>query len=150
MGHDFSPTRSEPGRAFLRLQSFGKKETSMREKSLWNESLALAYLVLFALIGCTQLLVSPPVVSMRHDMDNVVNSKGMPWNINESYFGGTKHTVMLYRDSVYSFQTNEAKSYSVLTSEQTTSFSELLPQSPLPLWFRTKYPNLNWKGVPVK
>jgi len=56
---------------------------------------------------------------------------------------------MLYRDSVYSFQTNEAKSYSVLTSEQTISFSELLPQSPLRLWFRTKYPNLNWKGVPV-
>lgn len=145
------PVRVGPSRDFLRLQRFEKKETSMREKSLWNQSLALAYLVLFALIGCTQLLVSPPVVSMRHDMDNVVNSKGMPQSIAESYYGGTTHFITLYyRDSIYFFQTNEAKSYTVLTSEQTMSIGQGLPQEPLPLWFKTKYPNLNWKGVPTK
>jgi len=130
-----------------------KEELSVREKSYWNQLPGLAYLILFVLIGCTQLRISPPVVTMRQDMDNIVNTKGMPLNVQEAFYGGSlpKGAITLYYpDAVYSFQTDESKSYTVLTSQRTISFGGSLSQSPLPLWFRTKYPNLNWKGVPVK
>ena len=126
----------------------------MWKKSYWNHSKVLAYLILSVLIGCTELRISPPVVKMRHDMDNIVNTRGVPRNIIEHFQGGyygSLTTIMLYYpDAVYSFQTDEAKSYSVLTSSQTISFGGSLTQSSLPLWFRTKYPNLDWKGIPVK
>lgn len=139
------------GRVLYVYRASQKEELSVREKSYWNQLQGLAYLILFVVIGCTQLRISPPVVTMRHDMDNIVNTNGMPRNITESFFGGTRHNVLLYYpDAVYGFQTDEAKSYTVLTSTQTISFGQSLPQSPLTLWFRTKYPNLNWKGVPVK
>jgi len=128
----------------------------MREKSFWNQSLVLlyaAYLVLFFLIGCTEVRISPPVVKMRQDMDNIVNTRGMPRNISELFLSAytPRYQITLYYpDAVYMFQTDEAKSYSVLTSQQTISFGDSISQNPLPLWFKTKYPNLNWKGVPVK
>jgi hypothetical protein len=125
----------------------------MRKKSYWNQSRVLAYLILFILIGCTQLRISPPVVTMRQDMDNIVNTRGVPLNVTEMFFGGNVprgSLTLYYPDAVYSFQTDEGKTYTVLTSQRTISFGGTIPQSPLPLWFRTKYPNLNWKGVPVK
>lgn len=122
----------------------------MQKKFYWNHSVVLACLII-TLVGCSELRISPPVVAMRHDMDNVVNLKGLPRNLSEGFYGGTRHQIALYYpDSVYYFQTDEAKSYSALTSHQTINFGDSVPQSALPLWFRTKYPNLNWKGVSVK
>jgi hypothetical protein len=123
----------------------------MLGKSRWNKSRVLAYLIVFVLIGCTEIRLSPPVVTVRHDMDNVINLKGIPRNLSEGFYGGTRHQITLYYpDAVYYFQTDEAKSYSALTGQQTINFGESVPQSALPLWFRTKYPNLNWKGVSFK
>lgn len=123
----------------------------MRERFYRDHSVVLACLIVFTLVGCSELRLSPPVVAMRQDMDNVVNSKGIPRNFSERFYGGSRHHITLfYPEAMYIFQTDEAKSYTVLTGQQTISFGDSLPQTPLPLWFRARYPNLNWKGIAVK
>ena len=101
----------------------------------------------FALAACTQMMVMT-----RKDMDDVVNTKGMPLSVDESFVGGAypRHSVTLsYRDGVYTFQTNAQKSYSILESSHTLSYSGG-QQQPLPVWFKAKYPALDWTRVPTR
>jgi hypothetical protein len=101
-------------------------------------------------VGCVGM--SPLLIQTRHDMDDVVSQKGMPLQIEEMFIGGPypRHVVTLYySDAMYQFQTDASKSYTVLMTSTTISFSGM-PQSPLPVWFKAKYPNLNWEGVPTK
>ena len=98
---------------------------------------------LTVLVGCAAMA--------RQDMDNVVNVNGIPRSLSESFIGGKhpRHMIYLYYpDGVFLFQTNAQKSYSILVSSQTTSIPG--PQSPIPVWFKAKYPALNWADVPTK
>src|SRR5215831_5334158 len=107
-----------------------KEELSVREKSYWNQLPGLAYLILFVLIGCTQIRVSPPVVTMRQDMDNIVNTRGIPLNVTEGFVGGSVprgSITLYYPDAVFRFQTDDSKSYTVLTNQQTISFGSSIP-----------------------
>jgi hypothetical protein len=125
------PDRGEPGRAFSFADLPEKEERSMRDKSHWNQSRVLAFLILFILIGCTELRISPPVVKMRQDMDNIVNSRGIPRNVSENFVSAYTpmwSIALYYPDAVYHFQTDESKSYTVLTGQQTISFGDTLPQ----------------------
>jgi hypothetical protein len=112
----------------------------------------VAILILTVTIhGCTQY-VSPLVIKTRQDMDNVVSLKGIPLEAKESFIGGAypRHTVRLvYPDEMYSFQTDSEKSYTVLLSSHTGRFKGV-EQKPIPLWFKAKYPNLNWTAVPTE
>ncbi len=104
-----------------------------------------------ALVGCAKY-VSPRVVITRQDMDNVINLRGIPRQVDESFYGGPHpfHTVTLfYPDMMYQFQTDAQKSHTVLTVSQTISW-EGYQQKPIPAWFKAKYPALNWAGVPTK
>jgi hypothetical protein len=109
---------------------------------------------LVVLTACTELYVHPPVVKLRQDMDSIISSRGIPRRLQEDFYSGAalRQTLTLYyADAVYTFQTDQGKTYTVMTNQSTVSFSASeLKQEPLPLWFRTKYPNLNWSGVPVR
>ncbi len=121
----------------------------------WSTKMIVLFLgSLLALTACTELYVHPPVVKLRQDMDSIISSRGIPRRLQEDFYSGAalRHTLTLYYpDAVYTFQTDQGKTYTVLTNQTTVSFSTSeLKQKPLPLWFQTKYPNLNWSGVPVR
>jgi hypothetical protein len=101
-------------------------------------------------VGCT-MYESPIIYKTRQDMDNIVNLKGMPLSISETFIGGRapRHNItLMYADMMYIFQTNPEKSYSIMTLSSSISYPA--NQEPLPAWFKAKYPSLNWKDVPVK
>jgi len=119
-----------------------------KTKLMWQILILISVL---GIMGCTQY-VSPVVIKTSQDMDNIVNLKGVPRNLKESFFGGPHdrhHVSLYYPDALYQFQTDAQKSYTVLLGSSTASL-EMLPQNPIPLWFKVKYPNLNWEGIPTK
>ena len=90
-------------------------------------------------------------MKIRQDTDSVVNVKGIPLKVVESFVGGIRpmHYINLYyADGIYMFQTDAERSYTLFLRSHTVSF-ESLPQAPVPLWFKTKYPDLNWVGIPT-
>jgi len=96
--------------------------------------------------GCTEQLL---IVKQRDDLSSVVNSTGIPLNITESYSGGKFIVSLLFKDKQMIFDTNEDKSYFKLISSHDIHASGYT-QKPIPLWFKVKYPNLNWADIPVK
>jgi hypothetical protein len=125
-----------------------------------NTKLILRVLILVCVAGivasCAQPATKPatkevPVVKYRQDMDNVVQLKGIPRQVQEVFVGGTRpvyHITIFFVDEMCTFQTDEAKSYTVLLNKITLTAA--IPQQPIPLWFKTKYQNLDWTSIPTK
>jgi hypothetical protein len=111
----------------------------------------ICILIFFLLSNCAGY-VPEQIFQKRQDMDNIVSSKGIPLSITEQFVGGARPLTYInlqYADGYYSFQTDPSKSYTVLLSSNTGSFGGG-QQMPIPIWFKAKYPNLDWKNIPVK
>jgi hypothetical protein len=112
----------------------------------------LSFFIVVSATACAELAqITPPTVRVRNDMDNVVATRGVPLMVSEHFMGGAipRHGIMLYYPGeMYTFQTDENKSYAVLTSNHTLS-AQGITQKPIPLWFRARYPNLDWTNIPV-
>jgi hypothetical protein len=77
-------------------------------------------------------------------MDSVVNVKGPPLKIVESFVGGihaTHYINLYYADGIYMFQTDAEMSYTMFLRSHTVNFDSL-DQEPMPSWFVDRYPNL--------
>jgi len=118
-------------------------------KSL-NRTMVLICLV--TMMGCAQTL-SPRVATTGRDMDEVVRAKGIPRQVSEEYIAAGPYQLynvtLQYPDGIYMFQTDAQKNHTVLQMSNTYSL-EGIQQQPIPLWFKTKYPNLDWAGVQIR
>jgi hypothetical protein len=90
----------------------------------------------------------------KQDMDKVVNTKGVPRQVEDVTLGGAMRRAQVtfyYPDEIliFIFATDETRSeYSVLTS-QTKALTDI-PQQPIPKWLQAQYPHLDWTGIPLK
>lgn len=85
-----------------------------------------------------------------HDMDKVVNMKGVPLNVHEqtSYIDGReiRDIGLMYSDEFFNFKSNADRSLTRLKSSQSV---HPIPQRPLPVWFKVKYPHLDYLNIPT-
>jgi hypothetical protein len=116
--------------------------------------LLLMCTVIFASAAC-DVVVQRPVVhkpESPQQMDKIVHDFGIPLRIEETFEAhpSTKHIITLYyRGGVYRFQTDEGKTYSALLSSSVRKI-ENLQQETIPLWFKNKYPDLDYAGLSIK
>ena len=86
-----------------------------------------------------------------HDMDKVVNMKGAPLSVNEQtiYLRGReiRNISLFYSGDLLQFKSNADRSLTRLESSSSGQFP--IPQSPLPAWFKVKYPHLNYSNIPT-
>ena len=85
----------------------------------------------------------------RQDIDLIVKVKGIPLKVVESFVGGirpTHYVNFYYPDGIYMFQTDAEKSYTLFLRSHTVNF-ENIPEEPVPLWFKDRYPDLNRMGI---
>jgi hypothetical protein len=91
------------------------------------------------------------IMKTRQDMDAVVNARGIPLKVIESFVGGMRpmHYVNLYYgDGIYMFQTDTEKSYTLFLRSHVANF-ENLSQGPIPMWFKLRFPDFRWAGIPT-
>ena len=116
--------------------------------------LLLMCVVLLASAAC-EVVVQPPVVSKPEspqEMDKIVRELGIPLRVEETFeaYPSTRHTTTLYYpEGLYRFQTDEGKTYSALLSSSVRRI-ENLQQEAIPIWFRNKYPDLDYRGLSFK
>jgi hypothetical protein len=105
------------------------------------------------LAGCAPLQMSGPIITHRSDMDEVVNSKGIPLEVTENVMSNPNgmealvYIQLFYPDGMWMFQTDPARSFTALTNSQQVSMNGIA-QNKIPAWFKAKYPRLDWTGTP--
>jgi len=114
--------------------------------SLIKSLIVVASFTVFS--GCAPINIEKP----RDDLDNIVSAKGIPLVIKEDFRGGQIpfwDITLFYNDGMLTFQGTEDKSHFFLLSS-TVSANLNVKQSPIPLWFKAKYPTLSWSNIPIK
>jgi hypothetical protein len=112
--------------------------------------LALAVIVLLFVASCSPFIIRDPysLPPDAHDMDKTVNMKGIPLLVSEHSInvgGRTTSTItLMYKDETFSFRSNADRSLTLLQSSFSNPAYGAMPQSPLPVWFKIKYPHLNY------
>jgi len=92
------------------------------------------------------------VMRIRQDLDSVVGVKGIPLKVAQSFVGGirpTHYINLYYADGIYMFQTDAERNYTLFLRSHTVNFDGM-SQEPIPLWFKNRYPDLNWVGIPTE
>jgi len=121
---------------------------------IFRTYLLLMSVVIFTSAAC-QVVTQPSIVrepQSPQDMDKIVREDGIPLRIEETFeaYPSTRHiTTLYYREGVYRFQTDEGKTYSALLSSSVRKI-ENLQQEVIPLWFKNKYPELDYAGLSIK
>jgi hypothetical protein len=123
--------------------------------SNWRCIMSLVLMVGLSLqtTTCSPLVMRDPwsLPPDAHDMDKVVNSKGVPLNVMEmtshGYGREIRTLTLMYSDETFRFMSNADRSLTRL--EYTMSMGCGSIQSPVPAWFKVKYPHLDYPNVPT-
>ena len=119
----------------------------------WIMPLVLMVALSFQISSCSPLVMKDPwyLPPDAHDMDKVVNMKGVPLNVNEAthYNSGreTRSITLWYSGGSFSFHSNADRSLTRLQSSHSIEYPSR--QSPLPAWFKVKYPHLDYSNIPT-
>lgn len=102
----------------------------------------------------TKRVVSRPG-ARDQDMDELVGRKGIPRMVIEQTVAGRYMVTLVYPDEGVIFETDAERSHTAVRSTAkgmalTEPDGSPLKQKPIPLWFKAKYPNLDWSGVQVQ